>query len=126
MADDEDDQTIADFIDTAMNTEFFALPGLPSVGFESPDDEFTSLDNSRDPRQMCEFNDPDPDCLLKEFNSRNLLLKRDSWVLPMLALSALNVICILIFEVYVICKAARNSPSRRHLFLGKSKISMYG
>lgn len=47
------------------------------------------------------------------------VLTRESWMIPMLALAAVNVIVILTFEVYVVCKAAKNTPSRRHLFLGQ-------
>ena len=36
------------------------------------------------------------------------VLKRESWVLPMLVLSAINVTVILAFEVFVVCKAARS------------------
>ena len=35
------------------------------------------------------------------------VLKRESWVLPMLVVSAINVTVILAFEVFVVCKAAR-------------------
>ena len=48
-----------------------------------------------------------------------VLLSRNSWMIPMLALAAVNVCVILVFEVYVVCKASRNTPSRRHLFLGQ-------
>jgi hypothetical protein len=58
----------------------------------------------------------DPNCLENSQIDDNytvaFLLKRDNWVLPMLGLSALNVIVILAFEVFVICKAAKDSPSR--------------
>lgn len=37
----------------------------------------------------------------------------------MLALASINVMVIVTFEVYVVCKASRNTPSRRHLFLGQ-------
>jgi len=98
------------FIDE-MSTGLFALPGLPSVGFEDsfdPDDEY-----DRDSRQMCMFGDND--CR----NNIQDLLRRDMWVLPMMGLSAMNVLVILAFEIFVICKATGNSPSRRHLFLGQ-------
>ena len=48
-----------------------------------------------------------------------VLLSRNSWMIPMLALAAVNVCVILVFEIYVVCKASRNTPSRRHLFLGQ-------
>ena len=43
----------------------------------------------------------------------------ESWVIPMLVLASVNVLVVLAFEVYVVCKASRNTPSRRHLFLGQ-------
>lgn len=35
------------------------------------------------------------------------VLKRESWVLPMLVVSAINITVILGFELFVVCKAAR-------------------
>ena len=86
-----------------LSTDFFALPGLPSVGFE---DSF-----SRDSRQMCIFENGQERCI--EDNTRIFLLKRDNWVMPMIGFSAMNVLVILAFEIYVICKATGSSPSRR-------------
>ena len=57
-------------------------------------------------RQMCMFGDND--CY-----SNIEVLRRDMWVMPMLGLSAMNVLVILAFEIFVICKATGNSPSRR-------------
>ncbi|CAB4058494.1 unnamed protein product [Lepeophtheirus salmonis] len=47
------------------------------------------------------------------------ILDRQTWVIPMMALAAINVIAILGFEIYVVTKASRHTPSRRHLFLGQ-------
>lgn len=47
------------------------------------------------------------------------LLRNESWVVPLLVLSVLTMIMIAGFEVFVLCKAWRTSPSRRHLFLGQ-------
>ena len=58
-------------------------------------------------RQMCMFGDND--CR----NNIEDLLRRDMWVLPMMGLSAMNVLVILAFEIFVICKATGASPSRR-------------
>ena len=43
------------------------------------------------------------------------VLKRESWVLPMLVLAAINVTVILAFEIFVVCKAARYIENRRSL-----------
>lgn len=98
-----------------MSSDYFAAgPSLPaSVGFDDQN-SFT-----RDPRQMCGIFDNDcvpSTTLTTHVNSQDLggfMLKRDMWVMPMLGLSAMNVLVIAAFEVYVICKAVGNSPSRR-------------
>ena len=56
---------------------------------------------------MCMFGDNDCRTNIED------LLRRDMWVLPMMGLSAMNVLVILAFEIFVICKATGNSPSRR-------------
>lgn len=118
---------------TKMNTDFFALPGLlPTLNevIASEDDD----GSSRGSRQMCSDSfwgstecsqqedivtnttDTGPDDLF----GLGGVLQRDTWVVPMITFSAVNVIMIITFEVYVICKASRQSaPSRRHLFLGQ-------
>uniref|UniRef100_A0A6P7G9L7 Uncharacterized protein LOC114335193 isoform X1 n=1 Tax=Diabrotica virgifera virgifera TaxID=50390 RepID=A0A6P7G9L7_DIAVI len=47
------------------------------------------------------------------------IFRNEVWVIPVLALSAITMILILGFEVFVLCKAWRSTPSRRHLFLGQ-------
>ncbi|XP_069704949.1 metabotropic glutamate receptor 2 [Periplaneta americana] len=47
------------------------------------------------------------------------VLRREVWVVPLLALAALAMLVIAGFEVFVLCKARRTTPSRRHLFLGQ-------
>ncbi|EEB12952.1 class C metabotropic glutamate-like G-protein coupled receptor GPRmgl4, putative [Pediculus humanus corporis] len=47
------------------------------------------------------------------------VLRQEGWVIPLLVLSSLTMISIAGFEVFVLCKAWRTSPSRRHLFLGQ-------
>ena len=67
--------------------------------------------------QMCMFGD-DPNCIDPTSGGNETaqddvifilggVLKRESWVLPMLVLSAINVTVILAFEIFVVCKAAR-------------------
>lgn len=46
-------------------------------------------------------------------------LRREPWVVPVLVLAALAMIMMAAFEIFVLCKAWRTSPSRRHLFLGQ-------
>lgn len=47
------------------------------------------------------------------------LFRNEVWVVPALSLSALVMVFIAGFEVFVVCKARRTTPSRRHLFLGQ-------
>lgn len=46
-------------------------------------------------------------------------LRKEPWVVPVLVLSTLSMFMMAAFEVFVLCKAWRTSPSRRHLFLGQ-------
>ncbi len=46
-------------------------------------------------------------------------LRKEPWVLPVLVLSSIAMFMMAAFEVFVLCKAWRTSPSRRHLFLGQ-------
>uniref|UniRef100_A0A1B0CM31 Putative glutamate-gated metabotropic ion channel receptor subunit grm2 n=1 Tax=Lutzomyia longipalpis TaxID=7200 RepID=A0A1B0CM31_LUTLO len=46
-------------------------------------------------------------------------LRKEGWVVPVLILSIITMITMVGFEVFVLCKVWRTSPSRRHLFLGQ-------
>ncbi|XP_035898211.1 uncharacterized protein LOC118505880 isoform X2 [Anopheles stephensi] len=46
-------------------------------------------------------------------------LRKEPWVVPVLVLASLSMLMMAAFEVFVLCKAWRTSPSRRHLFLGQ-------
>ena len=111
------------FIDVnEMKTEIFALPGLPfddtlynyNIQFDAGDDE------NRGSRQMC-LDGREENCFSldpttsfgNDFGSFN----RDMWVMPMLGLAAMNVLVILAYEIFVICKATGNSPSRRYVYI---------
>lgn len=52
-------------------------------------------------------------------NPSSSRLRNEPWVLPVLVLSSIAMIMMAAFEVFVLCKAWRTSPSRRHLFLGQ-------
>ncbi|XP_014280961.1 probable metabotropic glutamate receptor mgl-1 [Halyomorpha halys] len=47
------------------------------------------------------------------------ILRSDMWVLPLLVFSVITMLLIAIFEVFVVLKTYRTTPSRRHLFLGQ-------
>ncbi|XP_012159924.1 uncharacterized protein LOC101452569 isoform X2 [Ceratitis capitata] len=46
-------------------------------------------------------------------------LRKEPWVVPVLVLAALTMLMMTAFEIFVLFKAWRTSPSRRHLFLGQ-------
>lgn len=47
------------------------------------------------------------------------LLREEIWVVPVITLAAVSMFLMAGFEVFVLCKAWRTTPSRRHLFLGQ-------
>ncbi|RWS01381.1 metabotropic glutamate receptor 2-like protein [Dinothrombium tinctorium] len=47
------------------------------------------------------------------------MLRNKSWVSPLIIFASLNIFMILCFEAFVIYKAYKTIPSRRHLFLGQ-------
>ncbi|GLV40682.1 uncharacterized protein CBL_04485 [Carabus blaptoides fortunei] len=47
------------------------------------------------------------------------VFRTEAWVAPVLTLAALCMLLIVGFELFVICKTWRATPSRRHLFLGQ-------
>ena len=53
---------------------------------------------------------------------RTLSSSSDLLIVPLLVMSAINVGIILTFMVFIICKAARSTPSRRHLFLSQALL----
>ena len=44
------------------------------------------------------------------------------WVILLLITSGVNVTVILVYQVFIVCRAARSSPSRRHLFLSQTLL----
>ena len=53
---------------------------------------------------------------------RTLSSSSDLLIVPLLVMSAVNVGIILTFEVFIVCKAVRSTPSRRHLFLSQALL----
>jgi len=90
-----------------------------------------SDEGARDGRQMCsdtEWNassclDPEDRLLNGTIYTSDaddaFALSSEPWAAALLSLAAANVIAALLMEVYVICRATRDVPSRRHLFLGQ-------
>ena len=56
------------------------------------------------------------------FTGRSLTAKDEVWVVPMLIISTVSVAVIIIYQVLIICRAAKTSPSRRHLFLSQALL----
>lgn len=50
------------------------------------------------------------------------VLREEAWAVPLLVVAALSMALMGAFEVFVLCKARRTSPSRRHLFLGQTLL----
>ena len=50
---------------------------------------------------------------------RSLTARNEGWVIPMLVISAASLSVIIIYQVLIILRAVRTSPSRRHLFLSQ-------
>jgi len=53
------------------------------------------------------------------FDGEVALLSPEPWAAALLSLAAANVVAALLMEAYVVCRASRDVPSRRHLFLGQ-------
>lgn len=47
------------------------------------------------------------------------LFREEVWVVPVVTLAAVSMFLMAGFEIFVLCKAWRTTPSRRHLFLGQ-------
>ncbi|XP_049818509.1 uncharacterized protein LOC109606020 isoform X2 [Aethina tumida] len=86
-----------------MSTEFFLVPSSPTPA-TTPGSHIT--------KTVCAGCPADTDKL-------GGLFRNEVWVIPVLSLSAITMIMIAGFEVFVLCKAWRTTPSRRHLFLGQ-------
>jgi len=50
---------------------------------------------------------------------RSLTASDEVWVVPMLVISGVSVAVISIYQVIIMCRVAKTSPSRRHLFLSQ-------
>lgn len=87
-----------------MSTEFFLVPERPSTTTAS-----TPADHVI--KTICANCHHD--------NNPSGMIRNEVWVLPVLVLSAITMVLIAGFEVFVLCKACQTTPSRRHLFLGQ-------
>lgn len=91
-----------------MSTEFFLVPSSKSA----PSITSTTTSNHIIKTACAGCPSGDTDKLAGIF-------RNEVWVVPVLVLSAVTMVLIAGFEVFVLCKAWRTTPSRRHLFLGQ-------
>lgn len=88
-----------------MSTEFFLVPERPSTSTSStPTDHIV--------KTIC------ANCQ-QDAGYPSGMIRNEVWVVPVLVLSAITMVLIAGFEVFVLCKACQTTPSRRHLFLGQ-------
>ncbi|XP_076262806.1 uncharacterized protein LOC143197895 isoform X2 [Rhynchophorus ferrugineus] len=84
-----------------MSTEFFLVPSTSTPSTTTATVHVTKAVNPADHEKIAG------------------IFRNEVWVVPILALSSITMILIASFEVFVLCKAWRTTPSRRHLFLGQ-------
>ncbi|KAJ8952211.1 hypothetical protein NQ318_022661 [Aromia moschata] len=88
-----------------MSTEFFLVPAAATT--RPPPGRHVLVVKTAPPPQP-----PSAERLAGVF-------RNEAWVIPLLALAGVTMALIACFEVFVLCKAWRTTPSRRHLFLGQ-------
>ncbi|XP_058464285.1 uncharacterized protein LOC131438346 isoform X2 [Malaya genurostris] len=108
-----------------MSTEFFVVPSTASpaasrstsvrpggviLAARNPTSHHNSHSNTH------KLNVTPPTVIATSYPSG---LRKEPWVVPVLVLASLSMIMMAAFEIFVLCKAWRTSPSRRHLFLGQ-------
>lgn len=96
-----------------MSTEYFLVPDKPTTSTIPP----STLSTIASIITRSSITPEHPNDLL--LTPRTPVFRNEVWVIPVLALSAICMILIASFEVFVLCKAWRTTPSRRHLFLGQ-------
>lgn len=99
--DDADEDAMALKRRLEMSTEFFLVP--------SSSTPTTSTSQAKPPKTVT----------VGEAERIAGVFRNEVWVVPVLALSAITMVLIVGFEIFVLCKAWRTTPSRRHLFLGQ-------
>ncbi|XP_016959530.1 uncharacterized protein LOC108030883 isoform X1 [Drosophila biarmipes] len=113
-----------------MSTEFFVVPTLSASSSSST----TSTTTSATPRRSLgakaraagttgrappggHTNSTPPSIVSTHLPFAGL--RKEPWVVPVLVLATLTMLMMAAFEIFVLFKAWRTSPSRRHLFLGQ-------
>ena len=62
----------------------------------------------------------DPDGMIG--SDRALTSEDEAWVVPLLVVSGVSLTVVLVYQVVVVLRASRTSPSRRHLFLSQALL----
>merc|ERR1711879_1071332 len=55
-------------------------------------------------------------------SERALTSGDEAWVVPLLVVSGVSLTVVLVYQVVVVLRASRTSPSRRHLFLSQALL----
>lgn len=90
-----------------MSTEYFLIP------------EKTTTKTSTTKYATQEKPSPPPPRPPDDDSKSQTLFREEVWVVPVITLAAISMSLMAGFEVFVLCKAWRTTPSRRHLFLGQ-------
>ncbi|KAH8372294.1 hypothetical protein KR093_010953 [Drosophila rubida] len=123
-----------------MSTEFFVVPTL-SAGNRSHNNRSSSSSSSSSsggttaasptrsqgararaantPRATQSSGSATPPSIVSTTQLPFAGLRKEVWVVPVLVLASLTMLMMGAFEIFVLFKAWRTSPSRRHLFLGQ-------
>ncbi|XP_071057502.1 metabotropic glutamate receptor 3 [Onthophagus taurus] len=88
-----------------LSTEYFLIPSKPTT--TTTIKTIVTKDSSK---KIVENED---------FFGQISLFRNEPWVVPLLAIAVVLISFIVCFEFYVLLKVSRNTPSRRHLFLGQ-------
>ncbi|KRT86209.1 hypothetical protein AMK59_2232 [Oryctes borbonicus] len=91
-----------------LSTEFFLVPEKPTTTTTAA----PSTTKNVITRTMC------TGCLTESKVDLGLF-RNEVWVVPLLTLAGILIAVIICFEIYVLLKATKTTPSRRHLFLGQ-------
>ncbi|KAI4469985.1 metabotropic glutamate receptor [Holotrichia oblita] len=91
-----------------LSTEFFLVPKRPTAAITTT----TSTPRSVITKTVC------TGCLPEDKIDLGLF-RNEVWVVPLLTLASILIAIIVCFEIYVLLKATKTTPSRRHLFLGQ-------
>lgn len=104
-----------------MSTEFFVVPSTASSITRSttirPGGVVLAAKTTINPSLTNRVSAATPPTIISTHNPTGL--RKEPWVVPVLVLASLAMIMMAAFEIFVLCKAWRTSPSRRHLFLGQ-------